>query len=264
MGNGEQKDNWEYKAYLTWDILADCAAREEPTIYYSELGQKIDVTPLNVRLALSKIQDYCLEEKLPPLTVLAISKASQKPSSGYKGDNSEVNEVQKYEWEKLDNPFSYASDGETTIESLSKFLLANPEKSKEVYYTVKSRGVGQSIFRAGLLEAYQNRCAFCGFSFEEALEAAHIISWNEAEYTHKTSINNGLLLCAIHHRLYDTKIISINEEYKIIKTGDKMDKKKSMSQIDNSLTQNLVGKRMNLPKNEKYYPDKELIKKRNG
>lgn len=60
-------------------------------------------------------------------------------------------------------------------------------------------------FRAKVLNAYRSQCAICGFAGEirgqpVALEAAHI-KWHEAEGPAK--VQNGLSLCALHHRLFD-------------------------------------------------------------
>lgn len=66
---------------------------------------------------------------------------------------------------------------------------------------------GQPEFRQALLEAYGGRCCFSGCTATEVLEAAHIIA--HAEIT-DYSINNGLLLRADLHTLFDLHLIGVD------------------------------------------------------
>lgn len=59
---------------------------------------------------------------------------------------------------------------------------------------------GQPEFRTSLLAAYAGRCAVTGCSAVDVLEAAHIIPYRGA---HTNRIDNGLLLRADIHTLYD-------------------------------------------------------------
>jgi len=65
---------------------------------------------------------------------------------------------------------------------------------------------GQGQFRAQLLEAYGSRCAITGCSAVEALEAAHIHPFRGL---HTNRIDNGLLLRADVHSLFDQGLIWI-------------------------------------------------------
>jgi hypothetical protein len=69
------------RASRAWPILTD-RAKKRSTITYGELGQALGVHHRAVRYILGVIQDYCLEEKLPPLTILIVN-ASGKPGSGF-------------------------------------------------------------------------------------------------------------------------------------------------------------------------------------
>lgn len=60
-------------------------------------------------------------------------------------------------------------------------------------------------FRRRVLEAYEYRCAVCGFSAHVGdahvgLDAAHV-KWHQ--YGGPDEVKNGLALCALHHRLLD-------------------------------------------------------------
>jgi putative restriction endonuclease len=65
---------------------------------------------------------------------------------------------------------------------------------------------GQPEFRRRLLEAYRGRCAISGCDAVEALEAAHIAPYRGPD---TNRLDNGLLLRADLHTLFDLGLISI-------------------------------------------------------
>lgn len=78
---------------------------------------------------------------------------------------------------------------------------------------------GQQDFRANLLVAYNGRCAISGADAKEALEAAHIIPYNESSLNH---VSNGLLLRADLHTLFDQGLIWINPETWTVEIADEL------------------------------------------
>jgi putative restriction endonuclease len=68
---------------------------------------------------------------------------------------------------------------------------------------------GQQEFREKLLVAYGGRCAITGCDAVEALEAAHIVPY-QGDSTN--SIQNGLLLRADIHTLFDLGLIGVRPE----------------------------------------------------
>jgi hypothetical protein len=68
---------------------------------------------------------------------------------------------------------------------------------------------GQLRFRRTLLNNYGNTCCMTGAIIEETIEAAHIMPYLGTEYDHP---ENGLLLRADLHRLFDSLLISVNPE----------------------------------------------------
>jgi putative restriction endonuclease len=91
-----------------------------------------------------------------------------------------------------------------------------PEAATAVYRQVQNRGFAQVVFRLALLAAYRQRCAFCGLSLRSALQAAHIIPWNQASAAQRMSPSNGLLLRSTHHALFDADILSVTPERTIV------------------------------------------------
>lgn len=73
---------------------------------------------------------------------------------------------------------------------------------------------GQQKFRDALLDAYGYRCAITGSRVVAVLEAAHIMPYRGE---HTNSIDNGLLLRADIHTLYDLNLITICRETRTVK-----------------------------------------------
>lgn len=119
-----------------------------------------------------------------------------------------MDKVFSFNWRNLSNPFTYASNGSTKT-VLPKELINNKLVSKDIYTKVKVRGVAQSIFRKALLEAYGGKCSFCGNRIPVLLEVAHIIPWSKCTDDEKLSINNGILLCSNHHKMFDAGLVPI-------------------------------------------------------
>lgn len=80
--------------------------------------------------------------------------------------------------------------------------------------TAKER-IHQAEFRERLLKKY-NHCCLCSVSNHDLLNASHIKPWNKSEPAEKTDINNGLLLCPNHDRLFDKGFISFSRDGSII------------------------------------------------
>ncbi len=68
---------------------------------------------------------------------------------------------------------------------------------------------GQPMFRNRLMDAYGSRCAITGCSAVEVLEAAHVLPY-KGEHTNR--LDNGLLLRADLHTLFDCGLLWVTEE----------------------------------------------------
>ncbi|WP_424948283.1 HNH endonuclease [Candidatus Spongiihabitans sp.] len=248
--------NWNHAAGILWQVLIALADKKVVTTY-GELARRISTGNRNVRLALGPIQDFCRENSLPPLTVLVVNKKTGNPGAGFIDPGiGELKDIEKavhdFKWKNMQNPFS-GFGPEDTIESFAQTLIDKPEQAADIYARVKVRGPAQKIFRHVLLKAYNRQCAMCGFSFVEALEAAHIVPWSKCKQAaQRISPNNGILLCANHHMLFDKRRITVTQKYKI-EWPDKKDRQASIL---------LNGKQLRLPKDEKLYPDPDLLRTR--
>ena len=106
------------------------------------------------------------------------------------------------------------------IESSIDFSLVNLKDSREKVLTSICQRRGQKTFRANLLKVYGGRCSITDCNAQEALEAAHIHPYM-GEYTNCT--NNGLLLRADIHTLFDLYLISIHPDSKKVVVSSKLD-----------------------------------------
>jgi hypothetical protein len=105
---------------------------------------------------------------------------------------------------------------------------------------IKSR-IGQSNFKNGLVKKYK-KCLLCDIGMLELLIASHIKPWSESNDMEKLDLNNGLLLCCIHDKLFDLGFISFDTSGIIIISN----------QIDESLYKNLrINKEQNIDVNAK-------------
>jgi putative restriction endonuclease len=213
MGAAVSVNHYE-RAFRAWPLLADCAAKRSK-ITYGDVGVYLNIHHRPVRLVLAIIQDWCLYERKPPLTILVVKKEGKEPGEGFIAwDASNLDdgyeEVYRFPWYALSNPFQFAAQGNATPLSLAREIITRPQDAADVYQKVKSRGIAQDVFRRALLEAYGRRCAFCGLSLHAALQAAHIVPWGAATQEQRVSPVNGLLLCSTHHALFDAGILSVS------------------------------------------------------
>ena len=74
-------------------------------------------------------------------------------------------------------------------------------------------------FRAEVLEAYSHKCAMCDIQLD-LLEAAHVVP--HAHPQGLDVINNGLALCSLHHKSFDTGLLYVEEDYSIRVNTDRV------------------------------------------
>src|SRR5690606_34853155 len=118
------------------------------SITYGELGDLLGIHQRPVRLVLWPIQEYCRAEPLPPLTILVVRRGLGTPGTGFIGWeaddlSSRLEEVFRYPWSAVHNPFLFATESNMTTAQLAKRLAAEPSISEEVYRLVRARGVVQ-------------------------------------------------------------------------------------------------------------------------
>ncbi|MCA1732305.1 MAG: HNH endonuclease, partial [Acidobacteria bacterium] len=73
--------------------------------------------------------------------------------------------------------------------------------------------LGQKSFRVAVLDSYQRRCAVTGERTLPVLEAAHIREFSDVQVH---SINNGILLRADIHKLFDAGYVTVTPEHRFL------------------------------------------------
>jgi putative restriction endonuclease len=101
---------------------------------------------------------------------------------------------------------------------LQRFELqtAGLPRATEVERLVVQR-VGQEVFRQGLLEYWQGRCAVTGLAIPEVLRASHIKPWAAcATDAERLDVFNGLLLSPNLDAAFDRGLITVSGEGEVI------------------------------------------------
>lgn len=84
--------------------------------------------------------------------------------------------------------------------------------------------IGQDIFREGLLEYWQGRCAISCLAITELLRASHIKPWADCTSdAERLDVFNGFLLAPHFDALFDRGFITIGEDGRVVvstKLGD--------------------------------------------
>ncbi|SAK87204.1 hypothetical protein AWB76_06142 [Caballeronia temeraria] len=99
------------------------------------------------------------------------------------------------------------SEAEVRLEESGAFDPASIEDARKKTFAAIVMRQGQPAFRRKLLEAYESRCALSDCPVEEVLEAAHICRYMGED---TNVVENGLLLRADLHTLYDRALIAIH------------------------------------------------------
>ncbi len=95
-------------------------------------------------------------------------------------------------------------------ELLNKSLLQGSDR--EAIVKVRSN---QGEFRKRLLRRYSG-CILCGIKSQNILIASHIKPWSDCEPNEKLDVDNGFLLCPNHDKLFDSGLITFDDDGHII------------------------------------------------
>lgn len=110
--------------------------------------------------------------------------------------------------------------------------LANPGPT-EREAVIKAR-INQSVFRSRLLQR-GNCCAVSGLENNKLLIASHIKPWSVCEPSERLDPNNGLLLAAHLDRLFDSGLITFDEDGAIAVSKELCDQDKQILGLDGGL-----------------------------
>ncbi len=134
--------------------------------------------------------------------------------------------------------------------------IAEVSDARHAYLTstVKVR-LQQRSFREKVLDAYRSQCAFCRLRHRELLDAAHIIPDNLPEG--KSTVENGLSLCKLHHAAYDAFMIGVTPDY-IIQIREDILEEEDGPILQHGL-KGLHETKLLLPTSRKQWPKQEAL-----
>ena len=93
---------------------------------------------------------------------------------------------------------------------------ANMPRATEAERMVVER-VGQDIFRRGLLEYWDGRCAITGLDVPDLLRASHIKPWADCDKdAERLDVFNGLLLAPHLDAAFDSGFITVEEDGTVV------------------------------------------------
>lgn len=75
---------------------------------------------------------------------------------------------------------------------------------------------GQEIFRRGLMEYWQGRCAITGLAVAELLRASHAKAWKDSNDSERLDVHNGLLLVAHLDAAFDQGLICVARDGSVL------------------------------------------------
>jgi putative restriction endonuclease len=111
----------------------------------------------------------------------------------------------------------------------------------------------QAHFRREVLSAYQNRCSVCELRVRPLLDGAHIVADADGG---EPIVQNGLAMCANHHRAFDRKILRVRADYTIEVDRDQIrakDQAAKVALLDHH------GRKLTLPTRRELWPSPERL-----
>lgn len=81
--------------------------------------------------------------------------------------------------------------------------------------SVKIR-IGQSEFRKLILKRFDNTCCVCGLNIPEFVQGCHIKPWKDCSDEASGDLKNGICLCVLHHKAFDSGFFTFMNSKKIL------------------------------------------------
>lgn len=134
-------------------------------------------------------------------------------------------------------------------------LVAEERKQRTQEIT---RYIRNYKFTEGIKRIYE-RCAICGFQYDEVLDAAHIVPVVEGG---TDTYDNGLGLCPNCHRMFDRGLVLVNEEGNIYLNPHLAEHYEDIGRADSlEHLRNILRERLWLPADEQYHPSAANLKR---
>jgi len=112
----------------------------------------------------------------------------------------------------------------------------------------------QARFRGRVLPAYRSQCAICRLKEVRLLDAAHILP--DGDESGEPSISNGLSLCSIHHRAFDSNLVAVTPECTVAVSKRLLDEQDGPML---ELLKGFHGRAIELPTSRRLHPGRERL-----
>lgn len=107
-------------------------------------------------------------------------------------------------------------------------------------------------FRSAVLTAYEFSCAMCRVQLD-LIEAAHIVPHAHEHGT--DAIHNGLALCSLHHKSYDSGLVYFDSDYCVHINRDRVNYLRKTNRVEGlSRFKRLLRRRIHLPNDTNLHP----------
>ena len=123
--------------------------------------------------------------------------------------------------------------------------------------SVVKRRLHQAAFRHHVLHAYRNRCAICSLPEPMLLEAAHIVADARGG---SVQVSNGLSLCSLHHRAFDSHLLGIKPNGEI-HIPERVLKLRDGPTLEHGI-KGFNGRELNVPRAKDDRPDPDFLAER--
>lgn len=150
------------------------------------------------------------------------------------------------------------------LKEIKDRVLGEPEPKYEKVKEVdpaEEKLLRSAFFEEAVKDVYNNTCAITGMRITitpkvSMVDACHIIPFSTATadtYGKLNHISNGIALCPNLHRAFDSHLVSITDDYRVM-----MKKQFTETETDYSLKK-LEGKPLLLPRDKKHWPARENL-----
>ena len=109
------------------------------------------------------------------------------------------------------------------IEAAAREIDADPKcagVSATVRLALVEARIGQGGYRKKLIEIWDGRCALTGCSLSQVLVASHAKPWSDSSNDERLDGYNGLLLAAHVDKLFDSGLISFNDDGQLLREDE--------------------------------------------
>jgi hypothetical protein len=125
----------------------------------------------------------------------------------------------------------------------------------ETRQVISEQRIKQNFFRKAVLSSYRGRCCMSGLSEPRLLTASHIVPWSR-DKANRLNPANGLSLCALHDRAFDTGLLTLNDDFRVVLSAALQRKDDPFMQ---SVFAPLAGKTIEMP--ERFAPQLAFIRR---